>query len=169
MSSACHTQTRMTIAAQSGGQPCIPSGGEFTARAHRDPAIRLDQLNATEEVFAFHPGTRVAVGNEFGTISEAGKDKNGNVAVNLDSGGTLHLKASRVLPWEAYLDTVMPAADYSPDPDTDQLQQPDVDRALRGSLVRMRNALESANKTGSTYYQGVAFGEAAGRRGAAGR
>jgi len=38
--------------------------------------------------------------------------------------------------------------------------QPTADRALRGSLVRMRNGLESSTGTGGTYYQGMAFGEA---------
>lgn len=152
------TQRGMTTKEKPRVLPGVPFGGEFTAHAHKDPSIRLDQLNAAEEVFAFHPGTRVAVGNEFGTISEAGKDKNGNVAVNLDSGGTLHLKASRVVPWEAHLDTVMPTVDYNPDPDPCEIMQPTTDRALRGSLVRMRNALESS--TSGTYYTGIAFGEA---------
>jgi hypothetical protein len=106
------------------------------------------------------PGTRVTTGNEFGTIAEAGKDKNGNVTVNLDGGGTLHLKADRLVPWEAHLDDVMPAVDYDEDPYTTEVPQQDADRALRGSFVKMRNALESAGRTDDTYYQGIAFGEA---------
>lgn len=141
-------------------QPGVPAGGEFTAYAHKDPSIQLEQLKAVEEVFAMAPGTRVTTGNEFGTISEAGKDKNGNVTVNLDGGGTLHLKADKLVPWEAYLDTVMPAVDYDSDPHTAEVPQADADRALRGSFVRMRNALDSASRTGAEYHHGVAFGEA---------
>jgi hypothetical protein len=141
-------------------QAGVPSGGEFTAHAHKDPSIQLEQLKAVEEAFAFSPGTRVAVGNEFGVISDTGKDKNGNVTVNLDAGGSLYLNSSKVVPWTVYLDTVMPAVDYNPYPETAEVPQQDTDRALRGSFVRMRNALESAGRTGDTYFQGIAFGEA---------
>lgn len=138
----------------------VPVGGQFAATAHADPSIRLQMLKKSEDIFALSPGTRVMTGNEFGTISEPGKDKNGNVTVNLDGGGSLHLKADKVVPWEAYLDTVMPAVDYNPDPDTSEIDQAQADRALRGSFVRMRNALDSSNRSGDTYFQGVAFGEA---------
>jgi hypothetical protein len=138
----------------------VPVGGQFAATAHADPSIQLQMAKETEDSFAMSPGTRVMTGNEFGTIAEPGKDKNGNVTVNLDGGGSLHLKADRLVPWEAYLDTVMPAVDYTPDPETDEIPQADADRALRGSLVRMRNALDSAGRTGDNYYQGLAFGEA---------
>ncbi|HEX9086139.1 MAG TPA: hypothetical protein VF867_01270, partial [Arthrobacter sp.] len=150
----------MTTTAKPRVLPGVPSGGEFTARTHKDPSIQLEQLQALDEKFSMTPGTRVMTGNEFGTISEAGKDRHGKVTVNLDAGGSLHLKADRVVPWEAYLDTVMPAVEYNPDPETTEVMQPDADRALRGSFVRMRNALESAGRTGDTYYQGIAFGEA---------
>lgn len=139
----------------------VPVGGQFAATTHADPSVQLEQLTRHEDVFAFSPGTRVAVGNEFGTISEAGKDRNGNVTVNLDGGrGSLHLKASKVVPWEAYLDTVMPAVDHNPDPETTDVMESTANRALRGSFVRMRNALDSAGRTGDTYYHGMAFGEA---------
>ncbi|ACL42144.1 hypothetical protein Achl_4193 (plasmid) [Pseudarthrobacter chlorophenolicus A6] len=138
----------------------IPAGGQFAATAHADPSIQLQMLKESEDVFAMSPGTRVMTGNEFGTIAEPGKDKNGNVTVNLDGGGSLHLKADRLVPWEAYLDTVMPPVDHNPDPETSTIDQAQADRALRGSFVRMRNALDSTNRTGDTYYQGVAFGEA---------
>ena len=141
-------------------QAGVPAGGEFTAHAHKDPSIQLEQLRAYQEVFAFHAGTRVSTGSEFGTIAEPGKDKNGNVTVNLDDGGTLHLKADRLIPWEAHLDSVMPAIDYDDDPHSTEIHQPAADRALRHSFVRMRDALESANRTGDTYYQGMALGEA---------
>jgi len=63
----------------------------------------------------------------------------------------------------------MPAADYNnPDPHTDEVMKSTVNRALRGSLVRMPNALESANRTEGTYFQGIAYG-GRGRRRAAGR
>lgn len=138
----------------------VPVGGQFAATNHADPSIQLQMLKQAEETFAFTPGTRVSTGNEFGIIAEPGKDKNGNVTVALDGGGTLHLKADRLVPWEAHLDSVMPAVDYNPDPATETLPQADADRALRGSFVRMRNALESAGRTGDTYYQGISFGEA---------
>jgi hypothetical protein len=138
----------------------IPVGGQFAATTHADPSVQLQQLGKYEDVFAFSPGTRVMAGNEFGAISETGKDKNGNVTVNLDAGGSLHLKASKVVPWEAYLDTVMPAVDHNADPETADVPQQDADRFLRGSFVRMRNALESAGRTGGTYYHGMAYGEA---------
>ena len=138
----------------------IPIGGQFASTAHAAPSVQLQIQKKAEEVFAFTAGTRVSTGNEFGIIAEPGKDKNGNVTLNLDSGGTLHLKADRLVPWEAHLDSVMPAVDYNPDPATETLPQADADRALRGSFVRMRNALESAGRTGDTYYQGIAFGEA---------
>lgn len=141
-------------------QSGVPAGGEFTAYAHKDPSVQLEQLKATEEVFAFTPGTRVSTGNEFGAISDAGKDKNGNVTVNLDGGGTLGLKADRLVPWELYLDTVIPAVEYNSDPYTAEVPQQDADRALRGSFVKMRNALETVGRTGDTYFHGIAFGEA---------
>jgi len=73
----------------------IPVGGQFAATTHADPSVQLQQLNRLEEVFSFSPGTRVMAGNEFGIISEAGKDRNGNLAINLDGGGSLkrHLPA----------------------------------------------------------------------------
>jgi hypothetical protein len=138
----------------------IPVGGQFAATSHADPSIQLQMLKESEEAFAFTPGTRVSTGNELGTISEAGKDKNGNVTVNLDGGGSLRLKADRLVPWEAYLDTVMPAVEYNPDPETTEIPRADSDRALRGSFVRMRNALDSASRTGAVYHHGIAFGEA---------
>jgi hypothetical protein len=147
----------MTTARQPKG---IPVGGQFAATTHADPSIQLQMLKKAEEAFAFTPGTPVSTGNEFGTISAEGKDKNGNVTVNLDNGGSLRLKADRLVPWEAHLDDVMPAVDYNPDPETDAIDQAQADRALRGSFVRMRNALESAGRTGDTYYHGIAFGEA---------
>ncbi|GAA4032568.1 hypothetical protein GCM10023063_14800 [Arthrobacter methylotrophus] len=138
----------------------VPVGGQFAATTHAAPSIQLQMLKQAEETFAFTPGTRVMAGNEFGTIAEPGKDKNGNVTVTLDGGGSLYMKASRLVPWEAHLDTVMPAVDYDPDPETDMIDQTQADRTLRGSFVRMRNALESAGRTGDTYYHGIAFGEA---------
>jgi hypothetical protein len=141
-------------------QAGIPAGGEFTAYAHSDPSVQLAHFRAVDRMFAMFPGTRVSTGSEFGTISDAGKDKNGNVTVNLDGGGTLRLKADRLVPWEAYLDTVMPAVEYDSDPYTAEVPQQDADRALRGSFVKMRNALESVGRTGDTYFHGVAFGEA---------
>lgn len=138
----------------------VPVGGQFAATTHADPSVRLEQLKAYQEVFAFHPGTRVSTGHEFGTIAEPGKDKNDNVTVNLDGGGTLHMKADRLVPWEAHLDDVMPAVDRNPDPFTTEVLQDDADRAVRMGIVRMRNALESAGRTGSTYYHGIALGEA---------
>lgn len=138
----------------------IPAGGQFAATTHADPSIQLQLLKESEDIFAMSPGTRVMAGNEFGTISEAGKDKNGNVTVNLDGGGSLHLRAGRVVPWEAYLDTVMPPVGYDHDPETTGIDQAQADRALHGSFVRMHNALDSTSRTGDTYYQGVAFGEA---------
>jgi hypothetical protein len=138
----------------------IPVGGQFAATTHADPSIQLRMLKESEQVFAFTPGTRVFTGNEFGIVSAEGKDKNGNVTVNLDSGGYLRLKADRVVPWEAHLDSVMPAVDSDSDPESAEIPQGDADRVLRGSFVRMRNALESAGRTGGTYYHGIAFGEA---------
>lgn len=138
----------------------VPVGGQFAATTHAAPSIQLQMLKESEEVFAFSPGTHVMAGNEFGIVSAEGKDKNGNVTVSLDNGGSLRLKADRLVPWEAHLDSVLPAVDYNPDPETDKIDQAQADRALRGSFVRMRNALESAGRTGDTYYQGIAFGEA---------
>ena len=106
------------------------------------------------------PGTRVMTGNEFSVISEAGKDKNGNVTVNLDAGGSLRLKADRVVPWEAYLDTVMPAAEHEPLTHTDEVPQANADWVLRTSMVRMRNAMASSSQAATPYYDGIAAGEA---------
>lgn len=159
MSGESRTQTGMTTT-KPRVQAGIPAGGEFTAHTHKDPSVQLEQLKAYQEVFAFHAGTRVSTGHEFGTIAEPGKDKNGNVTVNLDDGGTLRLKADRLIPWEAHMDDVMPAVDRNPDPFTTQVHQDDADRALRMGMVRMRNALESAGRTGGTYYHGIALGEA---------
>jgi hypothetical protein len=141
-------------------QAGVPAGGEFTAYAHKDPSVQLERLKTLEEVFAFTPGTRVTTGNEFGTIAEPGKDKNGNVTVSLDDGGSLHLNAARLAPWEAHLDTVMPAVDYNPDPASDHIMKSTTNKTLQGSLVRMRNALESVGRSGDTYSHGIAFGEA---------
>lgn len=148
----------MTITAR---QPKgIPVGGQFAATTHADPSIQLQKLKESEDVFAMSPGTRVMTGNEFGTISEAGKDRNGNVTVNLDAGGSLHLKASRVVPWEAYLDTVMPVAAYNSDPHSEEVPQQDADRQLRASLARMRNARDSSSHAETPYYDGIAAAEA---------
>ncbi|HEX9225134.1 MAG TPA: hypothetical protein VF885_00585 [Arthrobacter sp.] len=140
-------------------QAGVPAGGEFTAHTHKDPSVQLEQLKAAKEVFAFTAGTRVAVGREFGVVSEA-PDRNGRMTIKLDGAGSLIANSRDIVPWEAYIDTVMPAVDYNPDPETAEVPQADADRALRGSFVRMRNALESAGRTGDTYYQGIAFGEA---------
>jgi hypothetical protein len=94
----------------------IPVGGQFAANMRADPSIQLVQLKELEQVFSFSPGTRVMTGNEFGTVSDAGLESNGKVTIDLDAGGSLHLKADRVVPWEAYLDTVMPVPEYNPDP-----------------------------------------------------
>lgn len=150
----------MTTTAKPRVQPGVPAGGEFTAYAHQDPSITLAGFKAAEEAFSFRPGTRVFTGHEFGTVSEAGRDKNRNVTLNLDSGGQLFLKDDRLVPWDAHLDRVMPATSYNPDPETTQIDQDHADRALRMSLVRMRNALDSVSRTGSTYYHGIALGEA---------
>ena len=150
----------MTTTAKPRVSPGVPAGGEFTAYAHQDPTIRLSGFKEAEEAFSFRPGTRVFTGHEFGTVSEAGRDKNRNVTVNLDSGGTLFLKDDRLVPWDAHLDDVMPAVAYNPDPETTQIEQDHADRALRMSLVRMRNALDSVRRTGDSYYQGMALGEA---------
>lgn len=150
----------MTTTAKPRVSPGVPAGGEFTAYAHQDPAIKLAGFKEAEEAFSFKPGTRVFTGHEFGTVSEAGRDKNRNVTVNLDSGGSLFLKDDRLVPWDAHLDDVMPAIAYNPDPETTEVDQSEADRCLRMSLVRMRNALESSAQTGQTYYQGIAFGEA---------
>ena len=138
----------------------VTSGGQFAPTAHADPSIQLQRLTELEDVFAFTPGTRVMTGNEFGRISETGKDRNGNVIVNLDNGGSLHLKASRVVPWEAYLDTVMPAAEHEPLPYADEVPQANADWVLRTSLVRMRNATDSSAQAATPYYDGIAAGEA---------
>jgi hypothetical protein len=137
----------------------VPVGGQFAATTHADPSIQLQQLKEVEKVFALSPGTRVAVGNEFGIVSEA-PDRNGRMKIKLDGHGSLIANSRDVVPWEAYLDTAMPAVDHNPDPETTEIPQADADRALRGSFVRMRNALESAGRTGDTYYHGIAFGEA---------
>lgn len=157
---ASRTQKGMTTTAKPRVQPGVPAGGEFTAYPHSDPAIRLAGFKAAEEAFAFHPGTRVFTGHEFGTVSEAGRDKNRTVTVNLDSGGTLFLKNDKLVPWDAHLDDVMPAVAYDPAPETTEVTQDEADRFLRMSLVRMRNALDSTAQTGQTYFQGVALGEA---------
>lgn len=83
------------------------------------------------------------------------------MTVTLDGGRcSLYLNASKVVPWDAYLDTVMPAVEYNPNPEIAEVPPQDADRFLRGSLVKMRNALEPVNRTGGTYYQGMATGEA---------
>lgn len=149
----------MTTTSKPRVQPGVPAGGEFTAHAHKDPSVQLEQLKALKEVFALVPGTRVMAGNEFGIVSEA-PDRNGRMTVKLDTPGSLIANSRDIVPWEAYLDTVMPAVDYNPDPESGDVPQPDTDRALRGSFVRMRNALDSAGRTGDTYHHGIAFGEA---------
>ncbi|MET4143771.1 hypothetical protein [Arthrobacter sp. UYCo732] len=138
----------------------VPVGGQFAATGHADPSLHLRLLKQAEDVFAYSPGTRVMTGNEFGTISHAGKDANGNVAVELDQGGTLHLKADRVVPWEAHLDSVMPVPERNPDRFTDAVPQADADRQLRASLARLRNARETSGQAETPYFDGIAVGEA---------
>lgn len=138
----------------------VPVGGQFAATTHADPSIQLQALKQTEDVFAFTSGTRVMTGNEFGVVSETGKDRNGNVTVHLDQGGSLTLKSSRLVPWDAHLDSVMPAVDYVADAGSDQVPQPDADRQLRASLTRMRNAIETSSSAETPYFDGIAAGEA---------
>lgn len=138
----------------------VPVGGQFAATTHADPSIQLRMLKQTEDVFAFTPGTRVMTGNEFGVVSGTGTDRNGNVTVNLDQGGSLTLKSSRLVPWDAHLDSVMPAVDYVADAGSDQVPQPDADRQLRASLTRMRNAIETSSSAETPYFDGIAAGEA---------
>lgn len=138
----------------------IPVGGQFAATSHADPSVQLQMLRQAEEAFSFSPGTRVMIGHEFGVISAAGKDRNGNVTVELDTGGSLHLKADRVVPWEAHLDSVMPVPDHNPDPYTDAVPRQDADRQLRASLARMRNARDTSSQAETPYFDGIAAGEA---------
>lgn len=138
----------------------VPVGGQFAATSRADPSIQLAQLKELEAAFPHSPGTRVMTGSEFGTISGAGVDRNGNVSVDLDGGGSLYIKESRLVPWEAYLDTVMPVPRYNPDPHTEEVPQSDADRQLRASLARMRNAMETSAQADTPYFDGIAAGEA---------
>ncbi|MBG0738839.1 hypothetical protein IV500_05315 [Paeniglutamicibacter antarcticus] len=138
----------------------VPSGGQFATTAHADPSVQLQQFAKMEKVFAHSPGTRVMTGNEFGTISDAGKDRRENITVNLDGGTSLYQKASRVVPWEAYLDTVMPTTEYNPDSSAEDTPQQDADAFFRAALVRMRNARDASIQADSPYFNGIAVGEA---------
>jgi hypothetical protein len=50
-------------------------------------------------------------------VRSAGVSLNGNVTVKLDGGGTLQLRAHRVVRWEAHLVAVMPAVEHNPVPE----------------------------------------------------
>lgn len=102
----------------------------------------------------------------FGTLSGNLGPYTVALYINMDAGGCIVTKPANVVPWDAYLDTVMLAVDHNPDPDSDHVPPADADRVLRGSPAKMRNALDSSNRAGQTYYyQGIALGEAeVGRR-----
>lgn len=145
-------------------QPRVRNG-QYSFAEHKEAALELGSPERAERVkelarpFEYPVDSRVFAGGEFGTVAEA-PDRNGRMNIKLDGTGNLIANSRDVVPWDTHLDMVMPAVDYNPDPQTTEIPAEDADRFLRGSMVRMRNAFESAGRTGGTYYHGIAFGEA---------
>nr|MDQ5862673.1 hypothetical protein [Actinomycetota bacterium] len=104
----------------------IPVGGQFAVTTHADPEVRLVLAHLREYArpLPYPPGSRVMVDGEFGTISGNPDPYTGALYINMDAGGCIVTKPANVVPWDAYLDTVMPAVDHNPDPDSDNVPQP---------------------------------------------
>ena len=145
-------------------QPRIRTG-QYTFAEHKVAGFALGSperaahLKELARPFEFPIGSRAMTGGDFGTIVDV-PERKGLLTLKLDGSGSIVTKPERVVPWDAHLDMVMPAADYNPDPHTKEVSAEDADRMLRGSLVSMRNGLDAKHRTGSHYFEGVAGGEA---------
>jgi hypothetical protein len=145
-------------------QPRVRTG-QYTFPEHKEPALALGSTERAARVkelarpFDYPVGSRAMTGGDFGTIVEAPEHK-GRLTLKLDGSGSVIAKPADVVPWDTHLDLVMPAVEYNPDPHTEEVPAEDADRMLRGSLVAMRNGLDSKHRTGSHYFEGVAAGEA---------
>lgn len=145
-------------------QPRVKTG-QYTFAEHKEPALALGSperaahLKELAKPFEFPVGSRAMTGGDFGTIIDV-PERKGHLTLKLDGNGSIVTKPEHVIPWDAHLDMVMPAAVYNPDPHTEVVPVEDADRMLRGSLVAMRNGLDSSHRTGSHYFEGVAAGEA---------
>lgn len=145
-------------------QPRVKTG-QYTFAEHKEPALALGSperaahLKELAKPFEFPVGSRAMTGGDFGTIIDV-PERKGHLTLKLDGNGSIVTKPEHVIPWDAHLDMVMPAVAYDPDPHTAQVPAEDADRMLRGSLIAMRNGLESNHRTGSHYFEGVAAGEA---------
>jgi hypothetical protein len=145
-------------------QPRVRTG-QYTFAERKEAAFALGsperaaRLKELAVPLPYPVGSRAFSGGDFGTIAEE-PDRNGKLRIKLDGNGSIITKAANVVPWDAHLNMVMPAAAYNPDPHTDEVPAEDANRMLRGSLAAMRNGLESKHRTGSHYFEGVAAGEA---------
>lgn len=145
-------------------QPRVRTG-QYTFAEHKEPTLELgsperaERLRELAKPLSYPVGSRAMTGGDFGTIVDV-PGRKGHLTIKLDGSGSIVTKPANVVPWDAHLDMVMPATAYNPDPHTQEVPAEDADRMLRGSLITMRNGLDSAHRTGSHYFQGIANGEA---------
>lgn len=145
-------------------QPRVRTG-QYTFAEHKEAVLELgsperaERLRELAKPLSYPIGSRAMTRGDFGTIVDV-PERKGHLTIKLDCSGSIVTKPTNVVPWDAHLDMVMPAAAYDPDPHTDEVPAQDADRMLRGSLVAMRNGLDSKHRTGSHYFEGIAAGEA---------